>query len=99
MEVAGRDERERELRDKAGWYFGAGVPLVWIVLPESREVVVLTHEGARRYGVGERLPSDPHLPGLVPAVDEFFGPLTSAERKALADMLTRLIVAAQAKLT
>ena len=32
------------------------------------------------------------------AVDEFFGPLTSAERKALADMLTRMILAAQAKL-
>ena len=32
------------------------------------------------------------------AVDEFFGPLTSVERKALADMLTRMILAAQAKL-
>ncbi len=32
------------------------------------------------------------------AVDEFFGPLTSAERKALADMLTRMILKAQAKL-
>ena len=72
VEVAGRDERERELRDKAGWYFRAGVPIVWIVLPESREVVVLTHEGARRYGLGDRLPSDPRLPDLAPAVDEFF---------------------------
>ena len=33
------------------------------------------------------------------AVDEFFGPLSSAERKALADMLTRVIVSAQAKLS
>jgi DNA-binding MarR family transcriptional regulator len=32
------------------------------------------------------------------AVDEFFGPLTSAERRALADMLTRVILGAQAKL-
>ncbi len=32
------------------------------------------------------------------AADEFFGPLTSSERKALADMLTRMILAAQAKL-
>jgi Uma2 family endonuclease len=70
VEVAGRDERE--LRDKAGWYFRAGVPLVWIVLPESREVVVLTHEGARRYGIGDRLPPDARLPELAPAVDEFF---------------------------
>ena len=72
VEVAGRDERERELRDKAGWYFRAGVPLVWVVLPESREVVVLTHEGARRYGAGDRLPSDARLPDLVPAVEELF---------------------------
>ncbi len=32
------------------------------------------------------------------SVDEFFGPLTAAERKALADMLTRVILTAQAKL-
>ena len=72
VEVAGRDERERELRDKAGWYFAAGVPMVWIVLPEDREVVVLTPEGARRYNAGERLPPDPRLPELAPAVEEFF---------------------------
>ena len=33
------------------------------------------------------------------AVDEFFGPLSPAERKGLADMLTRMILAAQAKLS
>ncbi len=33
------------------------------------------------------------------AVDEFFAPLTSAERKALADMLTRVILTAQTKLS
>ncbi|HEV2217606.1 MAG TPA: MarR family transcriptional regulator [Candidatus Dormibacteraeota bacterium] len=32
------------------------------------------------------------------AVDEFFGPLSAAERKALTDMLTRVILTAQAKL-
>ena len=36
---------------------------------------------------------------LDAAVDEFFGPLTSAERKALADMLTRVILTAQTKLS
>ena len=29
-------------------------------------------EGERRYGVGERLPADPRLPGLCPLTDEFF---------------------------
>lgn len=32
------------------------------------------------------------------AVDEFFGPLSATERKTLADMLTRVILTAQAKL-
>ena len=72
VEVAGRDERERHLREKAGWYLGAGVPIVWIVLPEQRQVVVLTRAGESRHGTGERLPSDARLPDLAPSVDEFF---------------------------
>ena len=72
VEVAGRDEGEPELRDKARWYLGVGVPIVWLVLPAEREVVVVTSEGERRYGVGERLPADPRLPGLCPLTDEFF---------------------------
>ena len=32
------------------------------------------------------------------AVDEYLGPLSAADRKALVDMLTRVILAAQAKL-
>jgi len=72
VEVAGRDEGEPQLRDKARWYLGAGVPIVWLVLPAQREVVVVTSEGERRYGAGERLPADPRLPELAPVTDEFF---------------------------
>jgi Uma2 family endonuclease len=79
VEVAGRDERERQLRDKAGWYFRAGVPLVWIVLPEEREVVVLTHVRETRRGVGDRLPEDARLPDLAPPVDEFFVQISRGE--------------------
>src|SRR5207249_11430519 len=43
VEVAGRDEREPELRDKARWYLGVGVPIVWLVLPEQRAVIVVTN--------------------------------------------------------
>jgi hypothetical protein len=28
VEVTGREEGERQLRDKARWYLGAGVPVV-----------------------------------------------------------------------
>jgi Uma2 family endonuclease len=72
VEVAGRDEREPALRDKARWYLGVGVPLVWLVLPEEREVVVVTAAGESRHGRGERLPADPRLPHLAPAVDDLF---------------------------
>ena len=39
VKVAGRYERERQLREKARWYLEASVPVVWIVLPKKREVL------------------------------------------------------------
>jgi Uma2 family endonuclease len=72
VEVAGEDEDEQVLRDKAAWYLGAGVQIVWIVLPEPREVVVITGTGEHRCRLGETLPPHPALPDLTPLVDEFF---------------------------
>ena len=60
------------LRDKARWYLGSGVEIVWLVLPESREVVVVTAAGEERYGSGDHLPEQAALPALAPAVDDFF---------------------------
>ena len=48
------------------------MPIVWLVLPEQREVVVVTSEGERRCGAGERLPAHRELPDLAPTADEFF---------------------------
>jgi Uma2 family endonuclease len=78
VEVAGRDERERQLRDKAGWYFRAGVGVVWIVLPEDREILVLTRASETRRRVGERLPPDARLPDLVPVVEDLFVQISRA---------------------
>jgi Uma2 family endonuclease len=73
VEVAGADdEEEAQLREKARWYLDAGVTVVWLVLPEVREVVVLTTEGEGRFGVGQRLPGHAALPGLEPVVDDLF---------------------------
>jgi hypothetical protein len=47
VEVAGQDEGEEELRDKAAWYLGRGVKTVWLVLTETREVVVLRTDAIR----------------------------------------------------
>jgi Uma2 family endonuclease len=72
VEVAGQDDREPYLRDKAAWYLARGVTLVWLVLPASREVVVLAAGQETRHGIGQELGSHDALPGLEPAVADFF---------------------------
>ena len=72
VEVAGDDEAEEMLQEKATWYLEAGVQVVLVVLPESREVLVVTSAGESRCRSGETLPAHPLLPDLNPRVDEFF---------------------------
>jgi Uma2 family endonuclease len=74
VEVAGSSDAEDEtaLRDKAEWYLGHGVQVVWLVLPEGREVVVKTRSGESRHRRGDRLPQHAALPDLDPLVDDFF---------------------------
>ncbi len=78
VEVAGQDEDERTLRAKADWYLGHGTGVVWLVLPETREVVVVTREAEARFGLGQSIAADSRLPGLVPTVDRFFAQLLRA---------------------
>ena len=79
-EVAGRDEQEPELREKAHWYLGAGVAVVWCLLPEQREVLVITRAGESRHRERERLPPDPELPDLAPLVDDLFAQVAAHGR-------------------
>lgn len=72
VEVAGSEQGERELRDKARWYLDAGVEVVWLVLPDTREVVVITKSGDDRRKHGEVVPAIPTLDGLSAAVADFF---------------------------
>jgi Uma2 family endonuclease len=74
VEVAGAENEEtaQSLREKSKWYHDQGVRTVWIVLPESREVLVITSAGECRYRLGEALRPDPSLPDLAPMVEEFF---------------------------
>jgi Uma2 family endonuclease len=78
VEVGGRDEGEGELRDKARWYLHAGVPIVWLVLPREREVIVIRSDGENRHRTGDRLPVEPRLPDLTPAVDDLFRQLSTS---------------------
>jgi len=71
-EVASRDESEAHLRDKASWYLGVGVSVVWLLFPKEREVRLVTRGAESRHRVGERLPPHPRLPDLTPTVQELF---------------------------
>ena len=60
------------LREKARWYLGAGVTVVWMLIPESRDVVVLSSAGESRLSGEDRLPEVPGLPGLQPRARDLF---------------------------
>ncbi len=79
VEVAGIDEGDSEtaLRTKAQWYFEAGVALVWIVFPQSQEVLVLSREQEKRLSARKRMPAHASLPGLRPKISEFFVQIAS----------------------
>lgn len=72
VEVGGRDEGEPELRQKARWYLDHGVTTVWLVLPSTREVIVITAARDSRHGPGDALPGPAELPGLSAPVDDIF---------------------------
>ncbi len=69
VEVAGGDDAPEALREKALWYLAHGVETVWLVLPESRTVEIVTTKGRR---AGELLPEPASLPDLHPRVSDFF---------------------------
>ena len=71
VEVAGRDDSEASLRAKAAWYLAHGVSTVWILLPPTREVLVLT-EAEARFSGAQHLPAPAALDGLTPAVADLF---------------------------
>lgn len=74
VEIAGRDDDEPTLRDKAAWYLRNGVGTVWLVLPATRSVVVIDAAGATTFTRG-RLPPTAGLDGLEVDVERFFAQL------------------------
>ena len=71
VEVAGRDEDEEHLREKATWYLDHGVALVWLVLPATREVVLIDADGERRFAGSDTLTST-LLPDLALSLPRLF---------------------------
>jgi hypothetical protein len=78
VEVAGRDEPVAMLREKAQSYLAHGVSVVWLVLPEEREVVVLTRSGHATFHPGAALPAHTALPDLTPQVDDLLRQVLAA---------------------
>ena len=76
VEIAGQEDDEASLREKAQWYLAHGVEAVWLVLPTTRDVVVLTTTGEWRGSGDAAVPAPAALPGLAPTVDRFFAQLS-----------------------
>ncbi len=79
VEIAGQEDSESQLREKARWYLDHAVRCVWLLIPETREVIMLSGEPERRLRWGDRMPPVEGLPGLEPLVSDLFaqlGPLT-----------------------
>jgi Uma2 family endonuclease len=64
IEILSPDDRWSEVRGKVNDYRGFGVPHIWIVDPERREVWVAEGEGLRHHGAGAALPI-PEIGGSV----------------------------------
>ncbi len=72
VEVTGIDEALEDLEDKAAWYLSHGVEVVWLVIPTTRSVHVVTAGGRIEVRDEGRVPEHASLPGLSPRVADFF---------------------------
>jgi Uma2 family endonuclease len=72
VEITGIDDDEPAMRAKARWYIDRGVRVVWIVIPDTREVVVIDQQSESRHLRNDRLPTIEALPDLSPLVSNFF---------------------------
>lgn len=75
VEVAGDDDPEDLLLEKSRWYLEVGVAVIWIALPATREVIVVTASGRSRFARNDVLPEHPELPGLLVVTRELFAQL------------------------
>ena len=74
VEIMSPGDRWQEVQQKLAEYFEIGVGQVWLVIPESREVLVYDSPvQLRQFGEGERLAGEGVLGGFAVAVEELFG--------------------------
>jgi len=73
VEIVSPNDRWKDIREKIDEYFAIGVKQVWIVEPQSRQILAYTSPTeAVRYRAGDKLPAAHGLSGLEIAVDRIF---------------------------
>ncbi len=81
IEISSPSDSRREVHDKARMWLSHGVPLVWVVHPETRTVDVYQTDGdAATLGEQDSLDGLDVLPGFTCAVSAVFGPQAAEER-------------------
>ena len=74
VEILSPSNLHGEMVDKIRAYLKAGVPLVWVVDPSFRTVIVYRPDGEPElFNVHQELSGGPHLPGFRTAVAGIFG--------------------------
>lgn len=80
VEVLSEGNTEKEMRRKVGEYFAAGVRLVWLLRPDTREAdVYVAPDRMQRLGASQTLDGGDVLPGFALPVSDWFA---RADRKA-----------------
>jgi Uma2 family endonuclease len=73
VEVISPRDRAIRVNTKLNEWIGAGVPLIWLVYPEDRQVRAFYSGGSvQTYNVADTLTGDPVLPGFAVPVAELF---------------------------
>lgn len=73
VEILSPSDRQQDIDEKVDLYLEAGVPLIWIVDPHLKTVVVVRPDAPPRlYNATETLDAEPHLPGFTVVVGTWF---------------------------
>lgn len=73
VEVVSPNDGYEEVEEKLADYFDAGIPLIWIVTPKTRTVLVYQADGTvRRLRDIDDLTAEPLLPGFRVRIAELF---------------------------
>lgn len=73
VEVISPNDEYEDVDEKLTDYFDAGVPLIWVVTPKTRTVLVYLADGtARRLRDTDDLTADPVIPGFRVRIADLF---------------------------